>query len=399
AELPGLASMTMEMLDEGTKKRDALQISDELQLLGAELDTGANPDQCVVTLNALKATLDDALDLFQDVILNPTFPEKELVRLKKERIATIQHEKVTPNSMALRVLPRLLYGEGHPYSTPLTGTGTETSTERMTREDLLRFHSMWFRPGNSTLIVVGDITADSVLPILESKFGKWPAADYQRKSLPNVPLRSGSPIYMIDKPGAEQSVIFAAHLAPPKSNPQERAIEILNTLLGGKFTSRVNMNLRESKHWTYGASTVVFDACGQRPFFAVAPVQTDKTAEAMQEIRKELIEIIGDRPPTPTEVAETKKQAVLELAGRWETMSAVAASLAEMVRFNYPDDYFANYAAMIMALTEEDVARAAKTLVQPDKLVWVIVGDREKIEDDVRKLGFGELKFLDVSAL
>lgn len=398
-DLPGLASMTMEMLDEGTETRDALQISDELQLLGAELDTGANPDQCIVTLNALKTTLEESLDLYRDVILNPTFPEKELIRLKKERLASIQHEKVTPNSMALRVLPRLLYGEGHPYSAPLTGTGTEASTEKMTREDLVRYHRAWFKPGNATLIIVGDVTPDAVLPMLEAKFSSWRPGDSPRKNLPVVPLKSSPSIYIIDKPDAEQSVIFAAHLAPPKPSPEERAIEILNTILGGKFTSRVNMNLRESKHWTYGASTVVFDACGQRPFFAVAPVQTDKTAEAIQEIRRELTDIIGERPPTPSEVAETKKQAALELAGRWETMAAVAAALAEMVRFNYPDDYFATYAANIIAQTEESVARAAKILIQPDKLIWVIVGDRKKIEDKVRSLGYGNLEFLDASAL
>lgn len=398
-ELPGLASMTMEMIDEGTQKRDALQISDQLQMLGAELDTGANPDQCVVTLTTLKTTLEEALELYQDIILNPTFPEKELVRLKKERIASIQHEKVTPNAMALRVLPRLLYGEGHPYSAPLTGTGTEESTEKMTRENLVQYHAKWFKPGNATLIVVGDIKREQVLPMLEERFGVWRPGDSPRKQLPFVPLRPKASVYLIDKPGAEQSVIFAAHLAPPKSNPDERAIEILNTLLGGKFTSRVNMNLREAKHWTYGASTVVFDARGQRPFFAVAPVQTDKTADAMAEIRKELIDITGERPPSQSEVAETKKQAALELAGRWETMAAIAASLAEMVRFNYPDDYFANYADEVMAQTEETVARAAKVLLQPDKLVWVIVGDKEKIEEHIRKLEYGPIQLLDAGAL
>ena len=159
------------------------------------------------------------------------------------------------------------------------------------------------------------------------------------------------------------------------------------------------MNLREAKHWTYGASTVVFDACGQRPFFAVAPVQTDKTTDAMAEIRKELTDITGVRPPSQSEVAETKKQAALELAGRWETMAAIAASLAEMVRFNYPDDYFANYADEVMAQTEETVARAAKVLLQPDKLIWVIVGDKEKIEENIRKLEYSPIELLHASAL
>lgn len=395
-DLPGLASMTMEMIDEGTSQRDALQISDQLQMLGAELDAGANPDQCIVTLATLKSTLEEALDLYQDVLLNPTFPEKELVRLKKERLAAIQHEKVTPNSMALRVLPRLLYGDAHPYSAPLTGTGTEESTEKMTRDDLRRYHAAWFKPGNATLIVVGDTTSDHLLPLLRARFAAWTPGGSQRKQVPSVPVRSGAPVYIIDKPGAEQSVIFAAHLAPPKANPEERAIEILNTLLGGKFTSRINMNLREAKHWTYGASTVVFDACGQRPFFAVAPVQTDKTADAMREIRQELIDITGRRPPNSTEVAETKKQAALELAGRWETMSAVASSLAEMVRFGFPDDYYANYAASVMAQSDETVTRAARTLVHPDKLVWVIVGDRERIEAGLRDLGFGSVQLIDV---
>ena len=396
---PGLATMAMDMLDEGTRHRNALAISDALQLLGAELDAGANLDQCQISLTTLKSTLDGALDLYREVILDPAFPEAELARLKQERLAAIQQEKVTPNALALRLLPRLVYGEGHPYSAPLTGTGTEAATMQLTAGDLRDFHGTWFRPNNATLIVVGDTTADEILPRIRAAFSDWTRGSLPVREVPTVPLRSGAPVYVLDKPGAEQSVIFAAHLAPPKANPDERAIEMLNILLGGKFTSRINMNLREDKHWTYGAGTAIYDARHQRLFFAVAPVQTDKTAEAIREIRQELTAVVGPRPPQAAEVALTIKQAALELAGRWEARDAVADSLAELVRFDFPDDHFATYAASVQAQTVDTVTRAARVLVQPDRLVWVVVGDRGKIEAGLRGLEYGPVQLLDADGL
>ncbi len=305
---PGTASLTLDMLDEGTKTRTALQISDTLSQLGANLGTGSQLDVSSVSLSTLKDNLDPALDILADVILNPSFPQADFQRQQRQRIARIQREKVQPVQMALRVFPQLLYGAKHAYGNPLTGSGTEESVTRMTRDDLVRFHRTWFKPNHATLVVVGDISLAEIQPKLARLFGRWPAGDVPQKNVSAVadlprPLvyildRPGSEqsiIFVLDRPGSEQSIIFAADLAPPKANPHEYAIEAMTSLLGGQFTSRVNMNLREAKHWSYGAFTLVWDARGQRPFIAYAPVQTDKTKESMIEVDRELR---GIRPQT-----------------------------------------------------------------------------------------------------
>ncbi len=396
ADLPGLASMTAQMLEEGTAKRNSLKISDELQLLGAQLNSWADLDQCGLSLNTLKARLEPALELYQDVLLHPAFPEKELARLKQERLAGIQLEKSEPDAMVQRVLPRLLFGPGHPYASPLTGTGTEASTEKLTVADLRRYHGTWFKPNNATLVIVGDTTQSEILPVVKRVFGGWGRGEVPAKQIAAAALPGQPVVYVINKPGAEQSTIYAAQLAPPKADPQDFARANLNTLFGGKFTSRINMNLRENKHWTYGARSGFWDTSHQRPFVVNAPVQTDKTAESMAEIKRELQEIANDRPPTEKEVLETRRRAVLGLAGRWETMSAVAGSLSELVRFHYPDDYFQTYAARVAGIKPEEVGAVAKAMLRPEQLVWVVVGDREKIEDPIKKLGVGEVKVIEV---
>ncbi|GIV58498.1 MAG: peptidase M16 [Rhodothermaceae bacterium] len=393
--LPGTANLTMAMLDEGTTSRTALEISEELALLGAGLGTGSNLDVSTVSLTALKENLAASLDLYADVILNPAFPPHELERIKKEQLARIQREKVTPVQMALRVFPKLLYGEDHAYGVPFTGSGTEEALQRLTRDDLVAFHQTWFKPNNATLVVVGDVTMDEVLPLLEERFGAWQPGDVPQKNIATVAHRPAQAVYLMDRPGSQQSIIFAGHVAPPANNPNEIAIETMNTILGGAFTSRVNMNLREDKGWSYGAFTLLFDARGQRPFLVYAPVQTDKTKESMAEIEKELRAFLTTNPPTPEEVAKAQDNLTLQLAGRWETINAVEGSINDIVRFGLPDDYFDTYAERVRALNPDQVAAAAKEVLHPDNLVWVVVGDREKIEPGIRELGFGTIYLLD----
>ena len=199
----------------------------------------------------------------------------------------------------------------------------------------------------------------------------------------------------MDKPGAAQSVIIAGHVAPPRGNPNDLAFETMNTILGGTFISRLNLNLREDKHWSYGARTFLLDAQGQRPFLAFAPVQTDKTKESMIEILKELEDVTGGRPITDQELSKIKDKQVLELPGSWETNNAVAASITEMVRFDLGDDYFDKYAENVRSLSLDQVAGAAKQVIHPQNVVWLVVGDREKIEPGLRDLGFGEIAHVD----
>ena len=393
--LPGTASLAMNMLDEGTKNRSALEISDELALLGATLGTGSNVDMSTVSMSALKEKLGDSLDLFADVILNPTFPESDFVRLRDLQLATIKQEKVQPVGMALRIFPKLLYGDDHAYGLPFTGSGDEESVSSLDTDALKSFHADWFKPNNATLVVVGDVTMDELKPMLEKQFRNWKAGDVPRKNIADVTHKSESTIYLVDRPDSEQSIIFAGHIAPPKNNDQEIAIEAMNEVLGGSFNARVNMNLREDKHWSYGARSLLFDAQGQRPFLVYAPVQTDKTSESMAELYKEVSQIRGDRPPTADEVARAKDKNTLTLAGRWETANAVANSLGEMVRFQLPDNYWQEYADMVRSLSQDQISGAAEDIMRPDNMVWVVVGDRDEIEAKIEELGYGDVVLMD----
>jgi zinc protease len=393
---PGTANMAMEMLDEGTATMDALEINDALAGLGAELSTGANLDYSVVSLSALSEHLDASLAVYADVILNPAFPAEELDRNKRLQLAAIQQEKNTPTPMALRVLPRLLYGEGNAYSLAMTGSGTEESVAALARDDLARFHATWFKPNNATLIVVGDTTLQEIRPKLEALFERWRPGDVPKKTLPDAALPPAARVFLIDRPGSEQTTIIAGQLVPPKNPEDDIAIDAMNDILGGAFTSRLNMNLREDKAWSYGADTVIVDTQAQRPFLAIAPVQTDKTAEAMIEIKKELGDFATSRGPTSQEVVTSKNGSTLTLPGRWETSRAVARDIAALVRFHLPDDYWNQYAELVASLDVDEVDAAAKQLLAPERLTWVVVGDRAAIEQKVRALGFGAFSIVDV---
>jgi zinc protease len=343
----------------------------------------------------LTAKLDPSLDLVADVVLHPSYPETEVKREQKLVLAGIDREQNTPATLALRVLPGLLYGAGHPYGNPLTGSGTKDSVAKLTREDLVKFHDTWLRPNNSTLIVVGDTTLKEVTPKLEKLFAGWKSGSVPAKNVKTVPVATKSTVYLIDKPGALQSVIIAGVVAPPRANPQEIAIEAMNNSLGGMFGARLNMNLREDKHWSYGARTVLRDARSQRPFYAVAPVQTDKTKEALVEMNKEFRGIVGDHPVSADELAKIQANETLKLPGSRETLDALGQSIVDLVQFGLPDDYYDTYAEKVHALKTNDVDQAAKEVVRPDNLTWIVVGDRAKIESGVRELGLGEFHLMD----
>ncbi|MEM6338168.1 MAG: pitrilysin family protein, partial [Bacteroidota bacterium] len=390
----GTASLAMNMLDEGAGSMNALEIAEALDMLGASVSAGSDVDASVVQLDALTDNLGESMDLYAQIVLNPTFPANELARLKQEQLARIKREQSTPVQMALRVFPQLLYGTDHPYGVPLTGSGTEESVAQIERQTLVDFHSTWFRPNNATLVVTGAVTMDQLLPMLEARFGTWEGAGVPAKPLAEVPQKEASKVYLIDRPGAEQSIIFAGHVAPPKANPDELALTALNEALGGSFTSRVNMNLREDKGWSYGASTIIFDAKGQRPFFVYAPVQSDKTMESMQEIQTELTNIRGGSPVTQEELTKIKASRTLSLPGRWETNDAVANALIEIVTYGLDDGHYQAYADAVRGL-DLDAVRATSSTLQPDRLVWVIVGDRGRIESSVRELGLGEVEVIE----
>ena len=394
---PGTANLAMVVLTDGTRTRNALQLSDELETLGATLTGSSNIDLSFVSLSALSSKLDPSLDLFADVILHPSYPENDVAREKKLVSDRIEREQNTANTIGLRILPSLLYGPGHPYGNPITGTGTKESVAKLTREDLVKFHDTWLRPNNSTLIIVGDTTLKEITPKLEKLFADWKSGSVPTKDVKTVPVASKSVVYLIDKPGAQQSVIVAGVVAPPRANPQEIAIEAMNDGLGGMFGSRLNMNLREDKHWSYGVGTRIRDARSQRPFYAFAPVQTDKTKESLVEINKELRGIVGDRPVSEDELAKVQANETLMLPGSRETIDALEASMVNLVQFGLPDDYYETYAGKVRALKVPDITGAAKEVVRPDNLTWIVVGDRAKIEAGVRELNLGEFHLMDAN--
>ncbi len=394
---PGTANLAMVVLTDGTRTRNALQFSDELETLGATLTGSSNIDLSFVSLSALSSKLDPSLDLFADVILHPSYPENDVAREKKLVSDRIEREQNTANTIGLRILPSLLYGPGHPYGNPITGTGTKESVAKLTREDLVKFHDTWLRPNNSTLIIVGDTTMKEITPKLEKLFADWKSGSIPAKDVKTVPVASKSVVYLIDKPGAQQSVIVAGVLAPPRANPQEIAIEAMNDGLGGMFGSRLNMNLREDKHWSYGVGTRIRDARSQRPFYAFAPVQTDKTKESLVEINKELRGIVGDRPVSEDELAKVQANETLMLPGSRETIDALGASIVNLVQFGLPDDYYETYAGKVRALKIPEITVAAKEVVRPDNLTWIVVGDRARIEAGVRELNLGEFHLMDAN--
>ena len=391
----GTAKLMSALLIDGTPTRNALQINDQAALLGARLQAYSDLDFSYVQLSALKEKLDPSLELFGDVILNPSFPDADFKREQKLQLDTIQQEQDDPVGMALRVFPGLVYGPNNAYGSPFTGSGTAASLGKITRDDLVKFHKVWFQPNNATLVVVGDTTLAEITPKLEKVFAAWKSGESPRKNVAAVQLPAKSVVYILDKPNAEQSVIIAANITVPPNTPDELAIQAMNDVLGGTFSSRLNMNLREDKHWSYGASSFVLGARFQRPFLAFSPVQTDKTKESLIEMNKELRAILSDRPVTPEELARTQANETLSLPGSRETLDAVGVSVTTILDSRWPDDYYNTMSGKIRALKTGDLDAAAKQVVHPDNLIWIVVGDRAKIEAGIRELNFGEIHFID----
>ena len=393
----GAASFAMGMLDEGEGDLDALAFANRAQALGARLGANADIDGSGAYVSALKEKLDPSLQLFADMLRKPSFAQADIDRVKATWIAGIAQEKARPNGAALRVMPPLLYGAGHPYAIPFSGTGTEASIKALTRDDLVAYHDAYVRPQDATVIVVGDTTLGEIVPKLNAVFGDWngtgtaPAA----AAVPAVARPAGVRVFLIDQPGAIQANIFAGELMPSTRDPSADVFDFANKVLGGQFSSRLNMNLREDKHWAYGAYSFTSDAVGQRPWMGFAPVQIDKTAPALQEMVREIGDYAtGAKPATQAEVDKVRADEIHGLPGSFETASAVMNAIGDIVRYGRPDDYVVRHAAQLKALTTDEVNAAAKA-IDPKALTWVVVGDLSKIEQPVRALELGEVTVVD----
>lgn len=391
----GTASLTSAMLSFGTKTRTAMQITEEEENLGAEIDASSNPELSVVELSALKKNLDASLDLYGDIIVNPSFPKADFDRNKRQRLAAIDREKATPALTARRIMPAMLFGADHPYGAPLSGSGTKESISAITRDDLVKFHSAWYKPNNATLVIVGDTTLAEIKPKLEQLFANWKSGTVPALKVANVSQPSKSRVYLVDRPGAQQTYILTGLVAPPKSAANDIALETMNIAFGGNFGGRLNMNIREDKHYSYGAGSLLTGARGQRCYLAYAPVQTDKTKESLVEMNKEFHDITGSRPVSESELEFAQANETLELPGSFESISQVGSAVSQLIQYGLPDDYYATYSKRVMALKTGDLDDAAKSVIAPDRLTWVIIGDRSKIEAGIRELNLGEVQVID----
>lgn len=394
---PGTVKFALGMLDEGTRTRNALEIAARAESLGAQLDMDSSLDSSFVALSAIGGKLAESIELFSDILLNPTFPEEEMARSRTQAIAAIRQEQTHPQALAMRLFPNLVYGSDHAYSAPPSGNGSEGSVSALTTEDLRTFHRRWIRPDNAVLMIVGDTTLASIAPLLERHLGAWkiPHEPLPRKNIAPVTAPTAQRVFLIHRPGAAQSTILAGYAASNRSDPAHASLLVLNTILGGKFVSRLNLNLREDKHWSYGVRALLPDAQGPGAFMVRAPVQTDRTAESMQEILKELRELRTSRPPTQAEIAFARDSLVLALPGSNETTSELARSYAEILTYGLPDEYWKDFVTSVKALQPADLQSVTPKLIRPEALTWVVVGDVDRIEGRIRKLHLGEVKVLD----
>lgn len=390
----GLASFTSAMLDEGAGTRNALELADAIEYLGININTGSSWDASTVSLFTPVSKLDEALPLMADVALRPTFSEAEVERLRQDRLTSLLQQRDNPSSVATLGFSRLVFGQRHRYGTGAMGN-TVSNTE-MTASEIRAFHSQYYQPNNAHLIVVGAVKAEQILPQLEKTFGAWKStgAAPAKPALADATQHAAKQIYLIDRPGAAQSQIRVGWIGVPRSTPDYYVLEVMNTVLGGSFTSRLNQNLRERNGYSYGAGSVFDMRSTSGPFYASSGVQTDKTAEALKEFFNELNAI---RQPVPTdELERAKNYLALGFPSNFETTGAVASQLSELVVFGLNERTFSEYVGKVQAITAADVERAAKQYIQPDKFAVIVVGDLSKIEAPIRAANLGPVRVVPV---
>ncbi|HWR96507.1 MAG TPA: pitrilysin family protein [Arenimonas sp.] len=393
----GTASFATNMLTQGAGEYDALAFAAKQERLGANIGSGAGIDGASASLSAIKEKLDPSVALFAEMLIKPRFDAKDIERVRAQWLATIKQEKIRPDAASTRILPTLMYGKDHPYAIPFSGTGTEADVAALTRDDLLAYQNAYLRPEGTTLVITGDTSLAEIVPLLEKHLGQWRGRGAQpaKPAVTAVALPTKPRVFLIDQPGSVQANIFAGQVVPSSNDAKAVDLEVANGVIGGTFTARLNMNLREDKHWSYGARSGLQAAQGQRPWIASAGVQIDKTAESMLEMKREITEFAaGKSPAKPDEVSKIKNSFTLRLPGSLETNSALNGSVSDIVRFSRPDDYVVQRSERISGMSLEQVQQAASTF-KPDALTWVVVGDLSKIKTKIEALNIGPVTVLD----
>jgi zinc protease len=388
----GTAALTSALLTEGTTTRSALQIADQAAYLGVRVGAGSGWEQSTISLHAPTAQLDSALALFADIALHPAFPAPDLERVRKVRLTSLQQLRDRGPAIADRAYATALYGEQHPYGRPLAGT--EASVAGIARADLQRFYDTYYRPNNATLLVVGDVRPDDVERRAQAMFGGWARGDVPAPTNATAEAPKATTLVLIDKPGAAQSSFRLGGIGVPRSTTDYFALQVLNTILGGSFTSRLNQNLRETKGYTYGAGSGFSMRRLAGPFTASAEIVSAKSDSALIEFVKEL-RAIRDTVPSD-ELAKAKRYLQLGLPEDFETTGSIAGQMLPLITYGIPLDFYNTAVESIGAVTQADVQRVARQYVNPDRLTMVIVGDRKTIEPGLRALRPGEIIVRDV---
>ncbi len=389
-ETPGLANFTVSMLDQGTVARGAVQIANEIAQLGATVGTNSSMDASIVTARSLKKNFPAALELAADVTLHPSFPAAEIERQRSSRLGQLAQQRENAGVLAGRIVASALYGDRHPYG--YTEIGTEASVRGVMRDAMLTFWKQNFVPNNAALVVAGDITMAELRPLAEKVFGTWQRGTPAQPSLASAAAAQAR-VIIVDRPGAPQTQVRVATIGVPRSVPEYHALSVMNTALGGLFSSRINMNLREEHGYTYGAGSAFAFRRGAGPFQVVSGIRTDVTAPAVSEILKE-IRGITEAPMKADEIQRAKDSITQSLAGDFETGAGAAGSFSTLYVYGLGLDYYTHVNDQVNAVTVAQALAAAKKYLAPDRMVVIAVGDRAKIEPELRRLNIGPIEVL-----
>ena len=393
----GTGRFAMDLLLKGTTRRDAFALADARDALGAVITASHGLDQSLLQLNALKPNLAASIDLFAEIAREPAFPADMIEVQRKQQLAAIAQQRANPMGMAQRAAAPLLFGADHPYAQAAGGLGEAAVVQAVSRDALAQWHRRWFVPGNASLVVAGDVTMAELKAQAERAFGSWSGPTPPAKAVAAAQSQGTGKVYLIDKPGAPQSLIFAGHVAANGARPDDLALETVMRNFGGMATSRLNRNLRLDKHWSYGTLGTINAARGPRLFNVIAPVQTDKTKEAMVEVKREIDGVAGARPLAGEELESILRSQVSRLPGRFETLDSLLAAGLDLVNMGRDPGYYTEYATRLRQLDGAALNAAAAEVVQPGQLTWIVVGDLGLIEAGVRELGYGEVVRLDAA--
>jgi zinc protease len=390
---PGIANLTAAMLREGTTTRKSLEIADQIAFLGINLSPSSSWESSTLSLHTPTAQEDSALALFADVALHPSFPASDFERIRKNRLTELLQLRDQGPAIANIAFPAIVYGNAHPYGAP--SLGTEASVKSLTPADLESYYRANFRPNNATMIIVGDVNPAQIEQKINGLFGSWQRGDVPQLSYGEPPKSQTTTIYLIDKPGAAQSSFRIGSVGVPRSTRDYFALTVMNTILGGSFTSRLNQNLRETRGYTYGAGSRFDMRRAAGPFLATAEIVTAKSDSALLEFMKELNAIRQSVPAS--ELLRAKRYLQLQQPGNFETTQDIAFQLLPVALYGLPLDYYNNYVQNIEAVTQADVARVAQQYINPASLAVVIVGDRKTIEQGLKATNVGPIVIRDIS--